>query len=171
LRKQKTRNNSTWGAGQTESSTPIEDLTLDICVLMSGSGTSDENTCKAYRSMSFDLMKRMISNDKYRLALDNRNKIETQYLEKLNSQTYGHHFVRQMASMGKTFIVSYTDINRGTRVKLEERGFTRNNEDYKFVVVATATHSKKLITHERHFFAVQGILSDIGIAVMLPNQA
>ncbi|MCX6659327.1 MAG: hypothetical protein NTX81_02955 [Candidatus Bathyarchaeota archaeon] len=113
----------------------------------------------------------MISNDKYRLALDNRNKIETQYREKLNPQTYGHHFVRQMASMGKTFIVPYTDINRGTRVKLEGRGFTRNNEDYKFVVVATATHSKKLITHEHHFFAVEGILSDIGIAVVLPNRA
>ncbi len=165
MHKQKTRNNSTG------SSTPIQDLTLDVCVLMSGSGISDDNTCKAYRSMSVDLMERMVSDDNYRLVLDDRNKIETQYLEKLHSQTYGHYFVRQMASMEKTLVVSYRDINQGTRVKLEERGFTRNNEDYKYVVVAAGTCCKKMITHENHFFAVQGILKNIGIVVMLPSKA
>jgi len=149
----------------------MEDLTLDVCVLMSGSSISDSNTNRKYGKMSFDLMTRMMADDRYFLALDSRKKIETQYLKRLNPQTFGHSFVRQMASMGKTVTVQWQEINRGVRVKLEERGFTRNDEDYGFVVVASGSCCKKLITHERHFFGVARILNSIGLAVLLPNQA
>jgi hypothetical protein len=76
-----------------------------------------------------------------------------------------------MATRGKTTEIPLRSINRGIRVKLESKGFTRSNEDYKFVVVAPGTCCKKLITHEPHFFRVQKILNEIGIKVLLPNQA
>jgi hypothetical protein len=148
----------------------MEDLTLDICVLISGSGISDPNTNKTYGKMSRELMDRMISDNRYFLALDSKKKIETQYLSKLNPQTFGHVFVRQMATMGKIATIEWNEINRGVRVQLEQRGFTRDNEDYKFVIVASGACCKKLITHEPHFFGVRHILSSIGVAVLVPNQ-
>jgi hypothetical protein len=116
-------------------------------------------------------MNRMMSGDGYFLALDKRTKIQTQYNERLNSQTFGNYFVRQMASMGKTTLIEWVQVNKGVRVKLQQCGFTRDCEDYKFIVVASSSCCKKLITHEPHFFGVGRILNSIGVAVLLPNQA
>jgi hypothetical protein len=116
-------------------------------------------------------MKRMIGEDRYRLALDRRGKIKDQYTTKLNPQTYGHHFVKQMATMDKTVEIPWYPLNKGLRVALAQKGFTWNSEDYKFVIVASGTCCRRLVTHEPHFFNVQGLLRKIGIAVLWPNSA
>lgn len=150
---------------------PPEDLTLDVCVLMSGSLISDDITNGRYGRDSFDLMKKMIAEKKYHLALDSRNKIDTQYHTKLNPNTFGHYFIRQMATIGKAVNIPWQDLNKGIRVKLAICGFTRDCEDYKYVVVSSGTCCKKLVSHEPHFFNVQSILSKIGISVLLPANA
>lgn len=149
----------------------IEDLTLDVCVLMSGSGISDDDTCSRYKGMCLELMKRMMAAKGFYLVLDARKKIEIQYESKLRFDTFGHFFVKQMVSQNKVARVPWTDINKGVKVKLECRGFTRDNEDYKFVVASSSSSSKKLITHEAHFFAVRHILKSVPVRVLLPSEA
>ena len=144
----------------------MNDLTLDVCILMAGSGIGN----KQYRDACRDLMRKMISDANSYLALDERKKIEVQYLQKLKEGTLGHHFVKQMASHGKTVTVPWQNLNRGIAVKLKQKGFTANNEDYKFVVVASGTCCKKLVSHDPHFFNVQYILKQIHIAVLYPDQ-
>jgi len=143
------------------------DLTLDVCVLMSGSGIGN----RTYEDQCRDLMKKMFSNSNYSLALDNREKIKSQYFQKLKGDTFGHYFVRQMASMEKIVIIPWQDLNRRIRVKLEEQRFTRDNEDYKFVVVASGTCCRKLISHEPHFFNVERVLKKIPVFVLWPSEA
>ncbi len=155
----------------TTNSIPPEDLTLDVCVLMSGSLISDDITNRRYGRDSFDLMKKMIAEKKYHLALDSRNKIDTQYRTKLNPSTFGHYFIRQMATIGKTVNIPWQDLNKGIRVRLENHGFTRDGEDYKYVVVSSSTCCKKLVSHEPHFINVQRILNKINIRVLLPANA
>ena len=147
----------------------IEDLTLDVCILITGSGISDHKTDRLYGQDCQCLMKRMIEQDKYRLALDDRKMINQQYSDKLRSDRYGHFFVRQMANMGKTVEIPWKRLGRGLRVKLEKKRFTRRGEDYRYVRLSSCTCCKKLVSHERHFFNVQDILGSVGITVMLPG--
>ena len=135
---------------------------------MSGSNISDATINRRYGKDSLGLMKNMIAGSRYHLALDSRHKIDMQYRIKLRADTYGHYFVRQMASMGKTITVPWQDLNKGIRVKLETCGFTRDCEDYKYLVVSSSTSCKKLVSHEPHFFDVQRILRKIGINILLP---
>ena len=145
----------------------MDDLTLDVCVLMSGGGIGNPQ----YRDMCFDLMNRMLDLDNYRLALDERKKIRTQYLAKNGQGTLGYAFVARMASRGKTVPIPWNNLRNSIRVKLEEKGFTRNDEDYKYVICASGTCCNKLVSHEPHFFNVGHILRKIPVGVLLPNQA
>ena len=165
--RQVTSDNAVTSTGQL----PPEDLTLDVCILITGSRISDDNTDRLYGEDCLSLMKRMVTQDKYHLALDSRNMIQAQYDTKLSPDRYGHYFVRQMATMGKTVTIPWQPLNTGIRVQLHVQGFTRDSEDYKFVVVSSCTCCKKLVSHERHFFNVQRILSRIGITVLLPANA
>ena len=143
------------------------DLTLDVCILISGSGIGNKN----YENQCIDLIKRVMSTEKYYLALDKKGKIKFQYIQKLKWGTLGHHFVQRMADMERIKIVPWQDLNRNIRVKLEQQGFTRGDEDYKYVVVASGTCCNKLISHEPHFFNVQHILRKIPVIPLLPHQA
>ena len=144
----------------------MDDLTLDVCVLMSGSGIGNSQ----FRNICFDLMKRMLGIDNYRLALDKKGQISHQYLAKNGQGTFGHHFVIQMMLKEKTAIIPWRNIKDAIRVKLEEKGFTRNSEDYKYVICASGTACNKLVSHEPHFFNVRQILKKIPVIVLLPNQ-
>lgn len=145
----------------------MDDLTLDVCVLMSGSGIGN----KKCQHMCFDLMKRMLGMNNYKLALDEKGQIKYQYLIKNGQGTFGHHFVIQMALREKMVVIPWRNLRDSIRVKLEERGFTRNSEDYKFVICASGTCCNKLISHEPHFFNVSRILRRIPVKVLWPNQA
>ncbi len=144
----------------------MDDLTLDVCVLMSGSGIGNPQ----YRAICFDLMKKMLDLDNYKLALDKKGQIQHQYLEKNKQGTLGHHFVKQMALRDKTVPIPWSNLNDAIRVKLEEKGFTRNNEDYKYVICASGTCCNKLVSHEPHFFNASHILKKIPVKVFWPDQ-
>ncbi len=144
----------------------MDDLTLDVCVLMSGSSIGDPR----HRDECFDLMNRMLHSDSYRLALDERGRIRQQYLAKNRHGTYGHHFVIRMALMNKTVPIPWRNPRDSVRVKLEEQGFTRDGDDYKYVVCAAGTCCRKLISHDPHFFNVSRILRGISVRVMLPHE-
>ena len=145
----------------------MDDLTLDVCVLMSGSGIGNPQ----YRNTCFDLMNRMLNVDNYKLALDKRGRIEHQYLAKNGQGTFGHHFVIKMALTEKTVTILWPNLSDAIRVKLEEKGFTRDTDDYKYVVCASGTCCNKLISHDPHFFDVGRILRKIPVRVVLPHQA
>lgn len=145
----------------------MDDLTLDVCVLMSGSGIGNPQ----YRDACFDLMNRMLNSDNYELALDERGKIRKQYLAKNGQGTFGHHFVIKMALADKTVPIPWRNLRDSIRVKLEERGFTRDNEDYNYVICASGTCCNKLVSHDLHFFNSSRILRKIPVTVLLPNQA
>jgi hypothetical protein len=113
----------------------------------------------------------MISDDKYRLAFDERKKIETQYTSRLGPQTFGRYFVQHMEAKDKIVKIPWGNLNSAVRIKLAEQRFTRNSEDYKFVIVASGTCCGKLVSHEPHFFNVQSTLKQIGITVLWPNSA
>ena len=53
----------------------MEDLTLDICILISGSGIGDE----CYHKDCETLMEKMLYEDGYYIAIDNKGKIEIDY--------------------------------------------------------------------------------------------
>lgn len=145
----------------------MNDLTLDMCILISGSGFGHN----AYETDCTDLMTRMINTKGYYLALDDRGKIMNQYFRNLRYGVLGHHFVQQMLSREKTVTIPWRHLNRGTRVKLETKGFTRDDEDYKFVIVASGTCCRKLVSHEPDFFNVQRILRRIPVFVLWPSEA
>jgi len=144
----------------------LDDLTLDVCVLMSGSGIGNPQ----FRNICFDLMKRMLGADNYKLALDKKGRISHQYLAKNGQGTFGYYFVIQMMLKEKAVVIGWRDISKAIRVKLEEKSFTRDNEDYKYVVCASGTICNKLVSHEPHFFNVSRILNKIPVKVLLPNQ-
>ncbi|MQY55990.1 MAG: hypothetical protein GH152_01985 [Dehalococcoidia bacterium] len=99
-------------------------------------------------------MKRMLAIDNYKLALDKKRQIRHQYLRKNGEGTFGHHFVIQMALKEKTVIIPWRNLNDAIRVKLEEEGFTRNSEDYKYVICASGTCCNKLVSHTTRIFSV-----------------
>lgn len=144
----------------------MDDLTLDVCVLMSGSGIGNPQ----YRDTCLDLMKRMLNIDNYKLALDKRRQIKHQYLTKNGEGTFGHHFVIQMVLKDKTVMIPWRSLSNAIRVKLEEKGFTRDSDGYKYVVCASGTCCNKLISHDPHFFNVRRILRKIAVRVVLPHQ-
>jgi hypothetical protein len=144
----------------------MDDLTLDVCVLMSGSGIGNTQ----YQNMCHSLMKRMLDADNYKLALDKKGQIKNQYLNNNKQGTFGHHFVIQMALKEKMVIIPWSSLNNAIRVELEERGFTRNDEDYKYVICASGTCCNKLVSHEPHFFNVSHILKKIPVKVLWPHQ-
>ena len=144
----------------------MDDLTLDVCILMTGSGIGHPQ----YENMCRDLMKRMVDIDNHKLALDGKGQIRQQYLIKNREGTLGHHFVREMARRGKTIIIPWHNLNNAIRVKLEEKSFTRDNEDYKYVICASGTCCNKLVSHEPHFFNVSSVLKRIPVIVLLPDQ-
>lgn len=145
----------------------MNDLTLDVCVLMSGSDIGNPQ----YRDACFDLMKRMLNLDNYKLALDERGKIRKQYLDKNGQGTFGHHFVIKMALTDKTVLIPWHNLRDSIRVKLEGRGFTRDNEDYKYVICASGTCCNKLVSHDPHFLNSNHILRKIPVTVLLPDRA
>lgn len=145
----------------------VNDLMLDMCVLVSGSGLSDN----VYKKQCTDLMKKMINIENYFLALDDRGKVLNQYYTNLKHGVFGYHFIQQMLSREKTVKIPWQDLNQNVRVKLEEQGFTRNDEDYKFVVVASGTCCRKLVSHEPHFFNVKRILKKIPVYILWPFEA
>jgi hypothetical protein len=144
----------------------MDDLTLDVCVLMSGSGIGNPQ----YRDTCLALMKRMLNMDNYKLALDKKGQISHQYLAKSKEGTFGHAFVIQMVLKEKTVTIPWNNLRDSIRVKLEEKGFTRDGDDYKYVVCASGTCCNKLVSHEPHFFNVGRILRRIPVRAMLPHQ-
>ena len=96
--------------------------------------------------------------------------IKQQYDDKLGP-SYGQYFVKEMADRDKTITIPWRDLNRGIKVRLAEKGFTQDSDDYKYVVVAASTCCGKLVSHERHFFNVQRILNKINVLALLPHQA
>lgn len=139
---------------------------MDVCILMSGSGIGNPQ----YQGTCLNLMKRMLAIDNYKLALDKKGQIRHQYLTKNRHGTFGHHFVIQMVLKEKTVMIPWHNLNDAIRVKLEERRFTRDSEDYKYVICASGTCCNKLISHEPHFFNVRRILRRIPVKVLWPNQ-
>ena len=122
------------------------DLTIDICVLMSGSGTGN----KKYRQTSLALLEKMKGRKYFSLALDNRRKILNQYWEKLKG-TYGEIWIRDMIVKGKINIVPWRNINRSIIVALQEVHFPVGTEDFNYVVTASGTNCKCLVSHDRHY--------------------
>ncbi|MBN1857496.1 MAG: hypothetical protein JW846_11160 [Dehalococcoidia bacterium] len=143
------------------------DLTVDVCVLMSAATPGANNLC----CDCGQLLQRMTNSTNYVLAVDDRDKIATQYREKCKFGTPGHHFYINMVLMGKVINVPWRRLNQGIKVQLNNRGFTQDTDDYKYVVVAQSTNCRTIATHDRHFAAVESILRRLPVYPLPPSQA
>ena len=143
------------------------DLTVDVCVLMSAAAPGDSDLCCDCEH----LLQRMMGSPNYALAVDNGDRIATQYLEKCKNGTTGHHFYITMVNRDKLIEIPWRPLNQGVKVRLNNRGFTQNSDDYKYVVVAQGTGCKAIATHDPHFAGVQSILRRIPVYALLPSQA
>lgn len=121
------------------------DLTIDVCVLRSGSNTGNPKYFKA----SFDLMDRMAREGSYLLCLDSRKKIEHQYSKQLKQGTFGHQWLTLMANKNKIAPVKWQQLDRGTKSALKEAHFDSSvGEDYKYVITAAGSQSHVLVSHD-----------------------
>jgi len=124
------------------------DLTLDIDVLMRGSGIGNPE----YHSSCLQLMKEMDSKEKFLVALDSKGKIAHQYGKILRQGTYGHSWLIHMAAKNKTKIILWRSLDKGTQVKLREAHFDSSvGEDYKYVVTAAGSDCKLLVSHDSDY--------------------
>lgn len=130
------------------------DLTVDICVLMSGSNIGNKN----YLQPSRTLMKTMKSKKKFFLAVDKKEKILKQYLKNLKQGTYGHQWIREMAEKNKIKVIPWIYINRGIKSALGKARFPVKHEDFNYVVTAAGTNCKFLVSHDPDFYGRASIV-------------
>lgn len=105
------------------------------------------------------------------LILDDEGMIRHQYRQKLPQGTYGHEWVRQMATRDKIREVSRARIDRGTVTQVKEAHL--DDEDYKYYVrTAAASESKALVSHDPDYSSqICRILKRrLGISVYLPRE-
>jgi len=122
------------------------DLTIDICVLMSGSGIGNKN----YRQTSLILMKIMKKRKNFSFAVDDRKKIFNQYWQKLKG-TYGESWIRNMIEKEKVKIIPWRHIDRSIKIELRGVRFPIGTEDFNYVVTASGTNCKFLVSHDPHY--------------------
>ncbi len=124
----------------------MKDLTVDVGILMTGSGLSDDDR---YADSCQSLMKQMRDRDEAYLVLDKGNLIRSQYDRKMRHGDFGHEWVRQMAKVGKINMVKLGEFNRGVRTALKEVSFSK--EDLRYVRIAAESRSKRLVSHDPHY--------------------
>lgn len=143
------------------------DLTIDVCVLISGSGKGGDrkvsNSCKSF-------MKKALKKDALGLALDKRGKIRHQYESKLTEDSYGFYWLKEMASKERIAIVPWRNLDRGTSTALKEAHF--DPEDYTYVITSASSECKTIATHDPDYTdKVRRILSRrIHVAVKWPQE-
>jgi len=119
------------------------DLTIDICVLMSGSGIGNKN----YYQTSSILMKIMKKNKKFYLAIDSRGKILNQYLRILKQGTFGHQWLIEMLGKNRIKKIPWIHIHHGLIAELAKARFVRG-EDLNYVVTSAGSKCKFLVSHD-----------------------
>lgn len=118
------------------------DFTMDVCILMDGSGIGDNRDYVTSNS----LMKRTVEELEWFIALDDGRIIRNQYESKLRQGTFGHHWLIEMAKRDKIKYIKWKEIDRGTKTALKEAHFDK--EDFKYVKTAACTVCKTIVTHD-----------------------
>jgi hypothetical protein len=136
------------------------DLTIDVGVVMSGSGLGDPK----HSADSLELLKAVESEKGWHLALDERGRILHQYQEKVK-QGFGRDWIRRLASSGKIIHVPWQRMNRGIRTALIEVHF--DPEDYKYAETASHTGCKVLVAHDDDYsIKVRRVLRRVSVDVI-----
>ncbi len=120
----------------------VMDFTIDVGILMIGSGIGNPDfggSCKR-------LMNKIKVTNNWCLALDKRNRIRHQYETKMKHGTFGHHWLREMATNNKIVLMPWRCIDRGTKTALKEEHFDK--EDFKYIETAAETKCKHLLSHD-----------------------
>lgn len=139
----------------------MKDLTVDVGILMTGSGLSDDDR-EAESCQS--LMKEMRDRDEAYLVLDEGKLISSQYERKMGPGTFGHAWVVQMAKADKISFVKLGEFNRRARAALKEIHFSK--EDFRYVRLSAASPSKRLVSHDPHYSKkVRKVLKRIDVVV------
>ena len=120
----------------------MAELTIDICILRSGSGIGNTK----YYESSNSFMRRFLEIDTLYLALDERGRIRHQYDTQLKEGIFGHHWLSRMADRDRIAMIPWQRIDRGTRTALQEAHF--DPEDFKYVETSAATDTKTISTHD-----------------------
>ncbi len=145
----------------------MKDLTVDVGILMTGSGLSDD---ARHAASCRRLMTQMRDCAEASLVLDKGRTISNQYDEKMRHGTLGSEWVRVMAKAGKICIVKLGRFNRGVRTALKEAHF--DPEDFKYVRTAAETDSRRLVSHDPDYSPkVRKILKRKVVGVVLQSAA
>ena len=78
-------------------STTMIDLTIDVGILMTGSGIGNPENSESCHL----LMRQTLDISAWYLALDERGRIRHQYETKMKEGTFGYHWLLEMASRNK----------------------------------------------------------------------
>lgn len=141
------------------------DLTIDVGILMSGSGLGDPN----HTADSLQLMKTLEKEKDWFLALDQRGQILHQYQEKVK-RGFAQDWLRRLYTSGKLQHIPWKALNRGVKTALLEAHF--DPEDYKYVVTAANTCCKVLVAHDPDYSAeVRRILARLSLTVKSAREA
>ncbi len=147
----------------------MKDLTVDVGILMTGSGLNDDHR---YADSCQSLMKQMRDRVEAYLVLDMGERIRSQYERKMVHGTLGHEWVRQMAKADKISIVKLGQFNRGVRTALKQAHF--DPEDFKYVRTAAESCSKRLVSYDPDYSPkVRRILKSrvVGVVVQSATEA
>ena len=141
------------------------DLTVDVGVVMAGSGLGD----LVHATSSLELMKAIESRPNWALAFDSRNRIKHQY-EEMIKQGFGRDWLRRLATRGRIIIVPWERLNRGIQTALKEEHF--DPEDRKYVETAAKTETKVLVSHDPDYSnSVRRIIRRIHVYVASASEA
>src|SRR5689334_21057167 len=91
-------------------------LTVDVCILMDGAGigtSGDRATCKAF-------VERIDEQATLGIAVDSRDKILTQYRQKLSSTPLLRMIWKWLDSPGKVCKVRWKNLGKNVRVELRD---------------------------------------------------
>ncbi len=140
------------------------DLTVDVGILMSGSGLGD----LAHQVWSLALMKGIESKPDWLLALDKRGRIRYQYEERVK-QGFGRDWLRRLATRGRIVLIPWQRLNRGVVTALKEAHFDK--EDFKYVETAAVTVCKVLVSHDPDYTdGVRSVLKRIPVHVAAASE-
>jgi len=126
----------------------MRDLTVDICVLIAASGPHTHYGTQ--KTDSLQLLTAMEREDGWSLAYDPR--IASQYTASLGHGQFGHHWLAHMLAAKKAFRVPPLARHRKRQVHATLRCAKLNDEDGKYVEVASQTRCNRLVTHDKHSF-------------------
>jgi len=146
------------------------DITLDTCILVSG---SLRGSCKATNALCQKLLYLLDKEPSCLLVLDKEKHLVQKYRDKLKDGSFGRSWLGHMITTGRIHWVSYKPpLTKACVVALNDIHF--DPEDRMFVRVAANSSQKRVATHDVKDFSpavCKAIKKHHAVVVNTPDEA